>query len=421
MRTNVNKRVIFLSISGTIMEWMDYTLYGYFANIIGLEFFPHTPLQERLLWVFGVFASGFLLRPLGAIIFGHYADRNGRKKAIILTILITGLSTIAMGVLPGYAKWGLFSTAMLFLLRLIQSLAIAGENGVTVYLLEHTKRNPNFMGSLIGTASSIGMFISSFLVMLFTNGNLPVWSWRLPYILGGIACVAVSFMRYSIEESPQFLRAAVNDKIRKVPFLTAITKRPGAVITTLSFAGFMGLYTYVCNIYFHTYLITYVHVTNHIAAIISTFGQIVAVSCIPLAGMLADRYGKINILLLGLIAAIIIPPQMFILANTHRLYNMYLAMFLYGIGMGLSLAPMFKFLFDLFPTEIRFSGYTASWNISVAIFGGTAPLVSQIFANYHAPDFAGIYVSISAFIALLITVKIALTDKLKRLRYKISI
>lgn len=421
MRTNVNKRILILSISGTIIEWMDYTLYGYFANIIALQFFPHVKLEEKLLWVFGVFASGFLLRPIGATLFGHYADRHGRKKAIILTILITGISTLAMGLLPGFATLGILSTLILFVLRLVQSLAIAGENGVTVFLLEHTKRSPNLMGSLIGTASSIGMFLSSFLVMLFTSRHLPDWCWRIAYVLGGALCLAVSFLRYSIDESPQFLKAAENDQLHKYPLVTAITKRPRAVITTFAFAAFMGLYTYVCNIYFHSYLINHVFLGEHEASIISTFGQVIAVACLPLCGILADRYGKSNILIVGLSTAIVIPPLMFFLANTGHLYSAYIAMLLYGVGMGLSLAPMFKFLFNLFPTEVRYSGYTASWNISVAIFGGTAPLVSQLLANDHIPDYAGLYVSISAAIALFITLQIQFSDKLSRLKYRASI
>lgn len=417
----MNKRVALLGVFGTIIEWMDYTLYGYFANTIALEFFPHTSLQNRLMWVFGVFASGFLLRPVGALLFGHYADRHGRKKAIILTIFISGITTLLMGMLPGYQEWGLLSTVCLFLIRVFQSLAIAGENGVAVFMLEHTRTRPNFYGSLVGAASSVGMFISAFLVMLFTSGRLPQWGWRIPYVIGGALCLLVGLLRYSIGESPEFTKAAISNKLQKMPFLNAVKKYPGAIVTAMSFAAFMGLYTYICNVYFHSYLINYAYFNPHIAAIITTFGQIIAVFTIPLAGLLADYIGKNRVFIIGLISATIIPPCMFMLANTREVDCAFFAMFLYGIGMGLSLAPMFKTLFDLFPTQVRYSGYTGAWNISVAIFGGTAPLVAQWFANINLPDFAGFYVSISALIALAFSIRIGLADVFKQRRYRSSI
>ena len=417
----MDKRVVFLSIAGTITEWMDYTLYGYLANIMALAFFPKAQLQQRLLWVFGIFASSFLLRPLGAILFGHYADRRGRKKAIILTILISGITTLGIGVLPSFARWGLASTVGLLLLRIVQSLAIAGENGATVFLLEHAKKSSNFYGSLIGTASSVGMFISALLVMLFTNNNLPAWSWRIPYVLGGVACIAVSFLRYGIDESPEFMKSLRQHKIRNFPLATVIKKHPQALLTTFCFAGFMGLYTYICNIYFHTYLITVGNFNSHFASIASTYGQIIAVCAIPLSGILADYYGKTNILMVGLASAIVIPPAMFMLAQTGHLYDVFLAMSLYGLGMGLSLAPMFKYLFDLFPTEVRYSGYTSAWNVSVAIFGGSAPLVAQWLTNHQLADYAGFYVSLSAIIALSVSLRLQLLNVLKRLRYRLSV
>lgn len=417
----MNKRVVFLSIAGTITEWMDYTLYGYLANIMALQFFPQAELKQRLLWVFGIFASSFILRPLGAMLFGHYADRHGRKRAIILTILISGITTLSIGILPSYAYWGIASTLTLLLLRIIQSLAIAGENGATVFLLEHTKKASNFFGSLIGTASSVGMFISALLVMLFDSQQLPHWGWRIPYLIGGIACITVSFMRYRVDESPEFTQSLQQHKIVSFPLATVIKKHPQALFTTFCFAGFMGLYTYICNIYFHTYLITAANFTTHDAGIASTYGQIIAVCAIPLSGLLADHYGKANILMLGLLSATIIPPLMFILAHSGRIYDVYLAMSLYGIGMGLSLAPMFKFLFDLFPTEVRYSGYTSAWNISVAIFGGTAPLIAQWLTNHGLADYAGFYVSLSAIAALCVSLRLRLLEVFKRLRYRLSV
>ena len=417
----MDKRIAFLSVIGTIIEWMDYTLYGYLANIMALAFFPQANLHQRLIWVFSLFASSFLLRPLGAVIFGHCADCQGRKKAIVLTILITGMATVAIGLLPEYSQWGIAATLALLLLRIIQSLAIAGENGVAVFLLEHAKKSTNFYGSLIGAASSIGMFISTLLVMLFTNSNLPAWSWRVPYIIGGVLCIVVSFMRYYICESADFLKVQEQNRSQKYPFLYAIKKHPRALLTTAAFAAFMGLYTYICNIYFHTYLITQAELSTHAASIVSTFGQIMAVCAIPISGFLADQFGKTNILVIGLIFAMIIPPTMFALASQGQLLFCFLAMVIYGIGMGLSLAPMFKYLFDLFPTEVRYSGYTGAWNISVAIFGGTAPLIAQCLSNHQLGRYAGLYVSLSAFICLMIAFKIQWAKVARQLRYRLSV
>lgn len=418
---SLNNRVVFLSIFGTIIEWMDYTLYGYLANTIALEFFPQSQLQERLLWVFGVFASGFLLRPIGAILFGHYADKQGRKKAIILTIFITGVTTLLMGLLPGYREWGLATTFILLLLRITQSLAIAGENGVTVFLLEHTHKNQNFYGSLVGTASNIGMFISVFLVMIFTSEHLPTWSWRLPYIIGGLLCFIICIMRYSIDETPQFRQIAVTSKIQKIPLFVALKKHPISFTVTVIYAGFIGLYLYICGIYYHSYLISDNILTQHQSAVATTYGQIIAVLALPFSGIVADRIGKDIVLNIGLMSAIITAPLMFIFANTHLISLIYLAMTLYGIVMGLAIAPMFKTLFDLFPTQVRYSGYISAWNISVAFFGGTAPLIAQWLAYHHLPNIAGYYVSLSAIIALVVSIRLGIIEKFNRNRFRISI
>ena len=417
----MNKRVALLGVFGTIIEWMDYTLYGYLASTIATQFFPKAHLKQGLIWVFILFASGFLVRPIGALLFGHYADRFGRKRAMILTIFISGITTLLMGCLPGYQTWGIFATFSLLIVRLIQSLAIAGENGVVVFMLEHTKKRANFYGSLVGAASSIGMFISAFLVMIFTSTHMPAWSWRLPYIIGGALCLLVSLLRYSIDETPEFTKIAASNNIQKLPFLSAIKKHPIAIFTTISFAAFMGLYTYVCNVYFHSYLINEASFTPHTAALATTVGQIIAVCALPLSGILADRVGKNKVFMCGLVFVAIVPPVMFMLANTHQLNAVFFAMALYGIGMGLSLAPMFKTIFDLFPAQVRYSGYTGAWNISVALFGGTAPLVSQWLTNNHVADLAGFYVSISALIALAISVRIGLSDFLRRRSYRVSI
>lgn len=415
------KRVAILGLIGTIIQWMDYTLYGYLANIIAQEFLPQMPLNQRLTWVFAIFASGLLLRPLGALYFGHLADRHGRKKAMICAIFLMGFATLAMGFLPAYTQWGISATVCLFLLRIIQSMALAGENGVSLFILEHSKKLPNFFASLGGAAASAGMCLTALLIMLFTSKHLPHDSWRIAYIISSLLCIIFGFLRFSLPETPEFKKIMRYRKIRRSPFFAAVKKYPGPMAITFSFAAFMGLYTYICNIYFHTYLTDFCHFRTHSVAVATIFGQMVAVCMIPLAGLITDYTHKHTVLLVGLVSTTVIPPFMFILADTHTINNMIFAMFLYGVGMGLSLAPMFKTLFDLFPTELRYSGITVPWNISIALFGSTAALVAHYFANHHVANYAGYYVSFSAIIAISVIIRMGLMAHLDRRRFRYSI
>ncbi len=417
----MSKRVAILSLLGTTIEWMDYTLYGYLANIIAKEFFPQMPLNQRLTWVFAIFASGLLLRPLGALYFGHFADRRGRKKAMVFSSLLMGITTLAMGILPAYAEWGISATICLFLLRITLSMALAGENGVSIFILEHTERLPNFFASLSGAAASAGMCLTAFLIMLFTSKHLSHDSWRIAYIISSLLCITVGLLRFALPETPEFKKIMRYRKIRRTPFLTALKKYPGPIGITFAFAAFMGLYTYICNIYFHTYLIDFCHFRTHSVAIATIFGQVVAMCMIPLAGLITDYTQKHTVLLVGLVSATVIPPFMFILADTHTINNMIFAMFLYGIGMGLSLAPMFKTLFDLFPTELRYSGITVTWNISIAIFGSSAALIAHCFAHHHMANYAGFYVSFSAVVAIFVIIQMDLMAHLDKHRFRYSI
>lgn len=410
-----NKRVLLIAMLGTILEWADYSFFGYMNVAISKLFFPQIDARTGILATFGIFAAGFFMRPLGALLFGHIGDKRGRKKALSYSLLLMGIATFCISFLPSYNSIGLLAPILLLLCRLTQGLAVGGEfNGAAIFLIEHSRNNhPNLAGSWIGTAVATGMMLGACFATIVSMPGLPVWAWRVPFLLGFATCLIGSYLRYKLLESPQFLETQIKYETVELPIKEALLKHKKPLLITMVLAAYVGIFTYICNIYYVTFLIKQSHTPNNIATTLAAIGELFIVILFPICGYMADKLKRSEPLIIsGLLSTAIIVPFVFLLGLSGSFILAALGQVLYAVFNAVSCAPLFKYVFDLFPTSTRYTGNSFAWSISVALFGGTAPFIAEYLVttqNYlYGP---AIYVSL---ISLIAASTVILNTKLRR-------
>jgi MHS family proline/betaine transporter-like MFS transporter len=401
-------KLVFTSVIGTFLEWAEYCIYGYLAAKISVLFFPNYDASAALLATYGIFAAGFIARPLGGIIFGYMGDTLGRKQALTFSMAVMGVATIAIGFLPTYNDIGILAPILLLLCRIIQGLAVSGEfNGAAIFLIEHAKPGrKNLAGSWVGAASAAGMLVGALMASVVSYDWLPSWSWRMPFWIGALSCFAGFYLRRNISESPEF-KAIQQKKLHQDagPFFASLQKGKMAMLQVAAIAAFIGINVYVCNFFFATFLIKNANFQAHTALIIVAFGQSSVALLLPIMGKIADAWNGRALILIGLIGAAMAAPLVFFLGTMHSLVLALCGQFIYALFNAMTGAPTFNYINALFPTERRYTGISVAWGASVAVFGGTAPMVAQYFiGTLHYLQGPAIYVSLSALCAFTIMI-----------------
>ncbi len=399
--------IILIGIFGTVFEWLEYSYYGYLSTKISTLFFPQYDPRAALLATFGIFAAGFIMRPIGSILFGYIGDRAGRKYALLISLLLMSVATLLMGCIPTYQNIGIYASFLLLCCRLLQGLAVSGEfNGAAIFLIEHNRnRFPSLAGSWVATASALGMLLGAVAATIVNGNNMPVWAWRVPFFCAFVSCLIVNFLRYRLLETPLFIEAVNQRQLVKFPLLMILKKYKTAFISNLFLAALVSVYIYICNVYFVSYLIKYIHIQTTVAISLAIFGQLFVVICSPLAGRLADYYGGKIVMLNGLVLALFVTPLLFYFAKTQSIALLAVGQALYGIADALAFAPLFYYLYKFFPTPVRYTGNSTSWSLGVALFGSSAPLLAEYLISkqyFYGPI---IYVNLFIIIAMIIVAK----------------
>lgn len=389
--------IIFIGIIGTAFEWLEYSYYGYLTTKISQLFFPNYDLRTGLLASMGIFAAGFIMRPIGGILFGYIGDKKGRKSALFLSLFLIGCATLMMGILPTYQMIGIYAPFLLLFCRLLQGLAVSGEyNGAAIFLIEHCKNNnPTLAGSWVGTASALGMLMGALAATIVSYPGMPPWLWRAPFFLAFFSCFIANYLRYKLLESPLFVTACNQQQIMKFPLKEVFRHYKMSFIKNMILASFVSVYIYVCNVYFVSYLIKDLQFSVSQSTLLASIGELFVVLCFPLAAILADRLGYKKVMSIGIMIALLITPCLFIFANTGSFLLISFGQIFFGISNALACAPIFNFIYKLFPTNIRYSGNSTSWSIGVALFGGSAPLVADYLMHHFS--FYGPWVFVAVF------------------------
>lgn len=312
--TREEKKVIFASSLGTVFEWYDFYLYGSLAAFIGAAFFSEYPEATRNIFALLAFAAGFLVRPFGALVFGRIGDLVGRKYTFLVTILIMGLSTFLVGILPGSASWGIAAPVILIALRMLQGLALGGEyGGAATYVAEHAPDNKRgYYTSWIQTTATLGLFLSLIVILVIQNWlgkeAFAAWGWRLPFILSFVLLGISVWIRLSLSESPAFQRMKEEGKGSKAPLSEAFGQWKNAKIALLALFGLtagQAVVWYSGQFYALFFLQNVLKVDGQSVNIMIAIALLLGTGFFVFFGWLSDRIGRKPIIMAGLALAII--------------------------------------------------------------------------------------------------------------------
>lgn len=369
-------------VVGNVMEWYDFALFGYFAPIIATHFFPSGKALTGLLQTYGVFAAGFVMRPLGAAMFGYIGDRFGRSRALFLSVVMMGLPTLLLGLLPTYAAIGVWAPILLVAIRLIQGLSVGGEFSSSVtYMVESAAPHrrglagswANF-GSMIGTL--LGSATAAAMATALSADTLHAWGWRVPFLLGLPLAGFALYMRRNLPDTEVFAAHASRHEDDN-PLHEALTKNLRQTALAVLFASGYGVFFYIPLVYLPSYADTVRQMDLGLALRLNALAIVIMLPLIPLAGLASDRWLRRKPLLLAIFVAMAAAawPMFRLLGTTSTLALAAVQIgFAVLIAFAVGAAPaMFA---EMFPTEDRLTGYSLAFNIGLGVVGGTAPMIA---------------------------------------------
>lgn len=403
------RQVTLPGLLGNVLEWYDFALYGYFAAIISPLFFPSNDPIISLITTFAVFAVGFIMRPLGALLFGYFGDRYGRKNSLAAAILLMAIPTTLMGLLPTYATWGITASLLLTLLRLLQGLAVGGEfTGSIVYLIEHAPSHQRgFYGSLAMSSAFLGLLLGSGVAALTgfisNDPEFHSWVWRIPFLISILLGVIGLYLRLSMPESPYFKKLQIEQRNESKPIHYTFKRYYGKMLCAIALVALPSLAFYLSFVYLVTYFQVYRGISQALALEINTLAMVAILFVIPVLGWLSDRLGRKPIIMSGALGFLILSYFTYhLIWWPHPIY-IFMAQFIFAILVSASYAAIPAWLCESFPTEVRYTALSFPYNLANAIFGGTAPLVAttliRVTHNKYVP---GLYLMGVALMTLIV-------------------
>ncbi len=397
-------RLMSASSVGTILEWYDFSLFAFFTPVFAHLFFPEENKLTGLLLTYVIFAVGFLVRPLGAILFGHLGDRIGRKKTLVLSIVLMSFSTCSIGLLPTYYQIGMWAPILLIMLRLCQGLSAGGEStGAVLFVLESTqKKNKGLISATLWSMTGVGMLLGSTVGSFVLQFGQHDFVWRIPFLFGLVTGVVGYFVRSQIPESSLFKNAEQNNSLVKFPFLTAITQYRRELLITIGLYILSAMITYLIFIFMPSYAANIIGMPLAKTSLMSTLGLLLVTLLVPVGGYLSDIFGRKSILCISAAGFAILSYPLFQLISTGSIENYIIAELCFIFLAANFQGTITVTVFEMLPIAVRYSVAAIGYNISYSIFGGTAPLLAtylvKITGNKSAP---GIYLVFGAIIALL--------------------
>lgn len=378
------KKVVISGMIGNGLEWYDYALYGQVAWLLGKLFFPAEDAAVQLLATFGVFAAGFIVRPLGAIFFGWMGDKYGRKRAMVVAVLMMAIPTGCIGFLPTYAEIGIIAPILLTLIRLAQGLSLGGEfSGSIAYIIEHA---PPKRRGLAGSASIVSLMMGFLLGLLVVRGCIGLfgqeqfeeWAWRLPFVVGIAVGLVGFYIRSHCDESPTFEAAKQSGEISHKPVREAFGKHGWEMLQAFAMYLTVTMPFYLTAIYFISFSHVHLQIAHEDAIQFSIYNMIAMMLMVPISAWISDKVGRKKVMIFSavLIALSSYPLFSFFEAGQSA-FNIGMVQFVFSLLLGIYMGPIAAVLVELFPTRVRFSGMAIAYNLSAAMFGGTAPLVCE--------------------------------------------
>lgn len=400
-KTSLRKITISCMI-GNGLEWYDYALYAQMAFILSEIFFPGENESAKLIATFGVFAVGFIFRPLGAILFGYIGDRFGRRIALVIAILMMAIPTGCIGLLPTYEQIGVLAPVLLTLIRIFQGLSLGGEfSGSITYMVEHAPPGRRGIAGATSVISLIvGFLMGSFVALLFVKGLPPEdfrsWGWRVPFLLGIFIGLVGLYIRSQCDESPAYEEAKREGHLSDKPVRTALFSHKREMFQAFVLYMSVTMPFYLLSVYLLSFTEKKLGLPVDQALTINTAAMFTMLVTVGIAATLSDHIGRKKVMMAGgfIMMATILP--LFLWMGTGEYSSILMAQIALGVLVGIYAAPVPAILVELFPTSIRYTGMALAYNLAAALFGGTAPMVCEWLITK-----TGTYNSIAGYVMVL--------------------
>jgi metabolite-proton symporter len=402
---------VIASTVGTAIEWYDFFLYSVVTGLVFAKlFFPNSDPLVGTLEAFAVYAVGFVARPIGAAIFGHYGDRIGRKATLIATLMLMGVATFLVSLVPTYEQIGIWGAVILTILRFIQGIGVGGEWGGSVLLAmewARTNHSRGFIASWPQFGVPCGLFLANLAVLSFSQMSgeqFLSWGWRLPFFLSLILVAIGLWIRLGIMETPVFTRLVVERKIERAPMLEVIKRQPGDILLS-SFARMAEQAPfYIFTAFVFAYGTGTLHVSRDFLLVAVLVASVLSFVSIPLFGHISDRIGRKKMYMIGAAVCGVFGFIYFGLLNTGSLTLIFLAIVLSLIPHDMMYGPQAALIAESFSGKLRYSGASLGYQLASVIAGGPAPLIAAwLFSQYHSAWPIAWYIAACAIVTLVAT------------------
>jgi metabolite-proton symporter len=405
------RRAIIASTIGTTIEWYDFFLYSIVTGLVFAKmYFPNSDPLVGTLQAFGIYAVGFVARPIGAAIFGHYGDRIGRKSTLIATLLVMGLATFAVAFVPDYASIGIWGAVLLTILRFVQGIGVGGEWGGSVLLsMEWTKTNAHrgFAASWPQFGVPAGLFLANLAVLAFSQmsgDQFFSWGWRVPFALSIILVAIGLYIRMAILETPTFVHLVAERRIERAPILEVIRRQPREIILSALLRMGEQAPFYIFTAFIFSYGTSTLKASQDFLLTAVLAASVLSFFTIPLCGHLSDRLGRKRMYLLGAAVMGVFGFVYFGLLDVANPVWMFLLIVLSLVPHDMMYGPQAALIAESFTGRLRYSGASLGYQLASVIAGGPAPLIAAaLFARYHSGFAIAWYVMFCAVLSLVAT------------------
>ena len=404
---SAQRRIIVAGMIGNVLEWYDFAIYGYFASAIGRQFFPHENPVAELLSAFGVFALGYLMRPIGGALVGHIGDQFGRRVALTFSVTAMAIPTFLIGLLPGYATLGLWAPTALTLLRMVQGLSVGGEyTSSMVFLVERAPEGRRgLMGALTASGATGGILLGSAVGAAF-GATLPAtalvsWGWRIPFLLGLVVGIAGYFVRRHV------LETIPTERRKRAPIIETLHDHWRTVLGFAGLSVFGAVGFYVSFIYLVSWLQTADRIPAFRALEINSFSMAMMLPTVILAGLLSDRFGRKPLLLFSTLLGIVGALPLFWLVHHPSVAFAQFGQLGFVLIIGVYLGVLPAALVEAAPPSVRCTAVSLGYNICFGVIGGLSPLVAAWLVTRTGDEIApAFFIVASAAVTLLAVISL---------------
>ena len=422
VRGGAQTRVIIAGGVGSLVEFYDFGIYGYLAITTASLFFPKSSSSAALLASLGVFATAFLVRPIGSILFGHFGDRVGRKSALAFSVILMALATFAVGLLPTAESVGTLAPLLLVAARLAQGLSAGGEAGGAATMLGEVSfdHKRGFMCSTTQLGGLVGLLLASGVVAILnlalSHDDILAWGWRIPFLIALPTGLIGWYIRSQVEETEAFSRVVQAGQVTSIPIVAALRTSflPIVQAVGICVVDFVGYY--LVFVYLGIYMQTQAHLSRTVAIWSTTATLLVAVATLPFFGILSDKVGRRPVVIGSSIAFLVLTLPMFSLINSGSVPLAVMAQMILGLCVAGIMGVLWAAIVELFPTAVRYSGMGFAFALTAATVGGTTPYIAAWLTHVTGDSRAPAFYLMAAAVVTLITALTLRENAGKRLK-----